>query len=107
MGSPARARLRGALTVAGVSTALVVGIGLVLVAMTLGRCDAFGGRCPSERPSLFGDDVFGMAAVGAALVVAVPILAARLSKGRLVVAAAAGLVAAVVVGSIARSSAYG
>ncbi len=67
---PARASIRSVLATVSVVISVLVGLGLVLVAATLGRCDAFGGRCPAERPPLYDDDVFGMASVGAALVLA-------------------------------------
>jgi hypothetical protein len=87
--------------------AVVIGLALILAAATLGRCDAFGGRCPAERPPLFEDDVFGMAVFGTALVVAVPMFLSGPSKRRFVVAVGIGLVAALVVGLVARSAAYG
>jgi hypothetical protein len=105
-GEPARPWRR---IVAGIAigVAVVSGLALILVATTLGRCDAFGGRCPGVRPSLFDDDVFGMGALGAALVVAVPMFLSRPSKRRLLAAVGVGLVAALIVGLLARSSAYG
>ncbi|MEO8694514.1 MAG: hypothetical protein ABI658_13410 [Acidimicrobiales bacterium] len=72
--------------------------------MTLGRCDAFGGRCPGDNPPLLDDDVFGMAALGAFLVVAVPSFFHRPSKQRLLIAVAVGLAAGLIIGLIARSS---
>ena len=56
-----------------IGVAVAVGLGMIFLAMVVGSCDAFGGTCPAERPSLLEDDVFGMAAFGAVLVVAVPI----------------------------------
>jgi hypothetical protein len=90
-----------------IAGAVVFGLVLILAALTLGRCNAFGGRCPAERPPLFDDDVFGMAAFGTALVVAVPMFLSGPSKRRFVVAVGIGFVAAVAIGLVARSSAYG
>ena len=81
-----------------IGIAIVVGLGMIFLAMAFGSCDAMGGTCPRERPSLLEDDVFGMAAFGTALVVAVPIFLSRPSKRRLVIAVAVGLVAAFLVG---------
>ena len=90
-----------------IAGAVVFGLVLILAALTLGRCDAFGGRCPADRPPLFDDDVFGMAAFGTALVVAVPMFLSGPSKRRFVVAVGIGFVAAVAIGLVARSAAYG
>jgi hypothetical protein len=105
-GEPARP-LRRLLVVVAIGIAVVVGLALILLAATLGRCDAFGGRCPAERPPLFEDDVFGMAAFGTALVVVVPMFLSGPSKRRFVAAVGVGLVAALVVGLVTRSVAYG
>jgi hypothetical protein len=98
--------LRRLLAGVAIGGAVVFGLVLILAALTLGRCDAFGGRCPADRPPLFDDDVFGMAAFGTALVVAVPMFLSGPSKRRLVVAVAVGFIAALVVGLVARSIAY-
>ena len=51
---------------------MVLGAGIVLLAAAVGHCSAFGGRCPAEPPPLWDDDVFGTAAMGAALAVGLP-----------------------------------
>jgi len=99
--------LRRLLTGAAIAAAVLVGLVLVLASITLGRCDAFGGRCPADRPPLIEDDVFGFAAVGAALAVAVPVFLRRPSRQRLLRAVGYGALAALLVGLMARSSAYG
>ena len=92
----------------GIAAAVIVGGVMTVVAFAFGRCDAFGGRCPADPPAIFDDDVFGIAAVGAALVVGVPVLLDG-DRGRpnwrnaLFSAASAGLV----VGFVARTSAHG
>lgn len=78
---------------------------MITIAMVVGSCDAFGGSCPAERPPLLEDDVFGMAAFGSALVVAVPLFLSRPSKQRLLVAVAVGLPVALFVGLVLSSSA--
>jgi hypothetical protein len=98
---------RRALVGATVAVAMLLGLGMVVVAVTVGRCDAFGGRCPADPPPLFEDDVFGIAAFGAALLVAVPIFVMRPSMRRLLIAVGVGVASALFVGLIARSSAYG
>ena len=91
-------------TVIGIAIAfsVLVGLGLIAAAATLGRCDAFGGRCPADEPALLDDDVFGMAAFGAVLVVAVPFFLYRPSKRRFLASVPVGVGAALVVGLIAR-----
>ena len=78
--------LRRAMIGIAITTSVVAGLVLIVASATLGRCDAFGGPCPAERPSLFDDDVFGMAAFGAALIVVVPVFGYRPSRRRLGVA---------------------
>ena len=90
-----------------VGSSIVGGLGLILLSVTLGRCDAFGGRCPADRPSLLDDDVFGMAFTGTALVVMVPWFLHRPSVRRLGRVVAAGLVAALIIGLSAREVAGG
>ena len=97
----ARTLRRTAVGIAIISSVLV-GLCLILVAGTLGRCDAFGGRCPADEPALLDDDVFGMAAFGGVLVVAVPYFLYRPSKRRLLAAVPVGVAAALIVGLIAR-----
>ena len=96
--------MRRTLLVIAVASAVIVGVCLMLVAVTLGRCDAFGGRCPADEPALLDDDVFGMAAFGALLVVAVPYFCYRPSKRRLLTSVPIGVAAGLIVGLIARSS---
>jgi len=84
-----------------------VGLGMVFLAATVGSCSAFGGRCPAEPPPLYDDDVFGLAAMGTALVVGVPWFVSRPSKRRFVQALVAAAVAAVLVGLMVRSAAHG
>ena len=91
---------------AAIGISVVIGLGMILLAMTVGSCDAFGGRCPAERPPLLEDDVFGMVAFGTVLVVAVPMFLSHPSKRRFVIAAGVGLVAAFLVGMIVSSAAH-
>ena len=95
-------------TLIGITTASTVVFGsmLILAAVTLGRCNAFGGRCPADEPPLFDDDVFGMAAIGAFLIVAVPLFFSRPSAKRVLIALPLGLAAGLLVGLIARSYAH-
>ena len=92
-------------TLIGITTvsAVVFGSLLILAAVTFGRCDAFGGRCPADEPPLFEDDVFGMAALGTFLIVAVPLFLYRPSTKRLLIALPVGVVAGLLVGLITRS----
>ncbi len=90
-----------------VGSSIVVGVGLILIAATLGSCGAFGGRCPADRPPLLDDDVFGMAAFGTALLVIVPGFTHRPSLRRLGVVVGLGLVAALFVGLLVREVAHG
>jgi hypothetical protein len=92
-------------TLIGITTVSAVAFGslLILVAVTLGRCDAFGGTCPADEPPLFEDDVFGMAAFGAFLIVAVPLFLYRPSMKRLLMALPIGVVAGLLFGLIARA----
>jgi hypothetical protein len=96
---------RVARVVAG-AVAVVFGAGLYLLAVTVGDCSAFGGRCPQDAPALLDDDVFWMAAIGAALAVGVPILLARPSLRRAAIAAGVAIAAGLLAGLIARGSAY-
>ena len=91
--------------IVGISLAIVFGAGLILIAFTLGDCSAFGGRCPQDPPPLLDDDTFGMAAIGAALVVGVPVFLSAPSWRRLAIAAGSALAAALVIGLLARSAA--
>jgi hypothetical protein len=96
--------LRRSLTGITIACAVVFGLVLIVAAWTLGRCDAFGGRCPADEPPLLEDDVFGMTAFGAFLIVAVPYFFYRPSKQRLLIALPIGIAAGLIVGLIARSS---
>lgn len=98
-----------AIRVAGVAAAVVaavVGAGMILVGATVGHCSAFGGSCPADPPPLWEDDVFGMAATGAALVVG-PLLALRRRSRRWPTAVGGAAAAALVVGLLVRSVAHG
>jgi hypothetical protein len=96
---------RVARVVAG-TVAVLFGAGLYLLAVTLGDCSAFGGRCPQDVPPLLDDDVFWMAAFGAAIAVGVPTLLAQPSRRRAAIAAGVALGAGLLAGLIARGSAY-
>jgi len=85
------------------AAAVVVGSGILLVALTLGRCDAFGGRCPADRPPLLQDDSFVLAAAGAALAVGMPVLLLVRPARRLAVGLAAAVLVALVTGLIGRA----
>ena len=85
----------------------MLGLLSVLAAATLGSCDAFGGRCPADRPSPWNDDVFGMAAFGTALIVVIPTFVRRPSWRRLGQAIAAGVVSALVVGLLVADASHG
>ncbi len=86
---------------------VLLGATLLLVAVTLGSCSAFGGRCPADRPPLIDDDTFGTAAAGAFLIVAIPTFVSRPSRRRLGLGIVVGLSAAIIVGLVVRSIAYG
>ena len=86
--------------------AAIVGTGMILVAATLGQCSAFGGRCPADAPPLWDDDVFGVSAMGAALVTG-PLLALRRGPRRWRIAATGAVVAALLIGLLVRSGAHG
>lgn len=88
--------------------AVLIGVGLVLLAVTIGHCSAFGGACDGDAPPLLDDDVFGMSAFGGALAVGAPLLLRRVeARRRLLVAFGGALVAALLVGLLARSIAHG
>lgn len=48
--------------------AIVVGLVVASLAVWVGSCDAFGGRCPSDPEPLLENDVFGGALVGVGLI---------------------------------------
>ena len=83
--------------VAGGALAGLLGLATVVVTAMLGHCSAFGGPCPSE--GLEGDVIGGLA-IGAALAVGGPLLAARPDRVGLlravIVSVAAAIVAALV-----------
>ena len=89
-----------------IGLAVVIGLAMIFGAMIVGSCDAFGGTCPAEQPPLLEDDVFGMAAFGTVLVVAVPMFLSHPSKRRLAIAVGVGLVAAFLVGMVVSSAAH-
>lgn len=105
--SQARRWLRSGAAGIAVGVSIVAGLVLLLGAFTLGRCDAFGGRCPADRPALLADDVFGMATFGAALLLLPIGISLRPGGRRIVVFALAGVAIAVLVGLLARSAAHG
>lgn len=93
---------------AAVVVAVIVGVALMAVAFTFGRCDAFGGRCPADSPPILDDDTFGIAATGAAMAVGVPMLLYGADDGpRWRRALAAAAVAGLLVGLAARGAATG
>ena len=95
------------LVVLVIVASVLLGATLILIALTLGSCSAFGGRCPADRPPLIDDDTFGLAATGAFLIVALPTFASRPSWRRLGLGIVAGLCAALIIGLVVRSIAYG
>lgn len=99
----------GVVRIAGVAAtvvAVVVGVGMVLVAAMVGDCSAFGGTCPADPPPLLDDDVFGMSAAGAFLIAA-PLLTWRRGPRRWAIALGGGIGTAVLIGLMVRSGAHG
>lgn len=88
-------------------SAVIFGLGLVVLVSAVGHCSAFGGACPSDPPALWDDDVFGSAAAGGFIAVAIPMWLREPTWLRLRTAMPVGLAVAVVVGLIARSAAAG
>ena len=82
---------------------ILAGLALVLIAVVVGDCSAFGGSCPAEAPPLWDDDTLRFAALGAALAVGPPIFLSRPTLRRLLIALGAAAGAAVAVGLMARS----
>lgn len=82
------------LRVLGAVAAIFIGLGTVVLVMAVGHCSAFGGTCP--RQGGFPEDTFRLAALGGALMVAVPYYLRRPSWKRL----AAAVVLAVVAGGL-------
>ena len=95
--------MRRLLVGTAIVVAVVIGVSMIGIAMVVGQCDAFGGRCPAEPTPLWEDDMFGTAASGALLAVAAPVFLTRPSKRRFVLALGLGIAAAVFVGFLARS----
>ncbi|MEJ7800077.1 MAG: hypothetical protein WKF60_06125 [Ilumatobacter sp.] len=102
--APSRPIWRSVIMIGASVVCVMVGLGMVLIAFTLGRCDAFGGRCPADRPPFFDDDAMGTAALGAALFAAP--FALRRSRRWWVAVVACALVAAAV-GLLARGVVHG
>lgn len=96
---------RRALSVIVAVGAVVIGAACVLLAVTIGDCSAFGGRCPSDPQPLLEDDTFGMAAFGAALATGVPVFLRRPGWRRAALAIGVGVIAALVIGLAVRGSA--
>lgn len=87
--------------------AVLFGLGMIGLAVTVGHCSAFGGTCPSEPPALWEDDVFGIAFSGAALGVGVPYWLSKPSVRRFWIAVGVGIGAGFLVGLVARGYAVG
>lgn len=104
--NPTSARMLRAAGIGAAVLASVIGAGIVLVAATLGHCSAFGGRCPADVPPLWDDDVFGISALGGALVVG-PVLALRRGPHRWWIAVGGAIVAAMLIGLLARAAVHG
>jgi hypothetical protein len=84
---------------------VAVGLSLILLASVVGDCNFAAGRCPADPPPVWDDDTFGTAAVGAALLVGVPVFLSRPSWRRLAIAAVAAASAGVLIGLVVRSGA--
>jgi hypothetical protein len=85
----------------------VVGLAVVVATVVVGHCSAFGGRCPAEAPPLLDDDVFWLAATGATLaLVPAALLVPRFTR-RTASSVAAALMAAGLVGMVARFAVLG
>ena len=91
--------------VVGIGVSIAVGLMLILLAYTVGDCGFAAGRCPSDPPPLWDDDTFGTAAVGAALLVGVPVFLSRPSWRRLAIAVGAAAGVGLLIGLMVRSSA--
>lgn len=85
---------------------IVFGFLTVAIAVLLGDCGAFGGRCPAEPPRLLDDDVFRIAAMGAALMVGPTTFLLDPGVKRLWLAIGVAVAAGIVVGLVGRSMAY-
>lgn len=73
--------------------AVVIGVGVFLLAVTVGDCSAFGGSCPATGVN---DDVLGTAGIAGVLMGAGVMLAVRPAMRTLPRAAMAALIAGVV-----------
>jgi hypothetical protein len=76
---------------------------MVLLAVTIGHCSAFGGRCPSEPPALLDDDAFGTAAFGAAIAVGIPMWLVRPTRTGFIQAFASAVTVGLLVGLVVRA----
>ncbi len=85
----------------------VVWAGYMLALVTLGSCDAFGGRCDGTSPPVFEDDVAGGAFVGTAVAAWVLWWLRHPSRRQAAVGVAVALAVAVAVAFIARGIAHG
>ena len=99
--------LANAARVVGIGASIAIGLMLIALAAAVGDCGFAGGRCPADAPPVLEDDTFGTAAIGAALLVGVPVFLSRPSRRRLAIAAAAAIGAGLLVGLMVRSSANG
>ena len=91
--------------VVGIGLSVAAGLMLILLASVVGDCNFAAGRCPSDPPPLWDDDTFGTAAIGAMLLVGVPIFLSRPSWRRLAIAAIAAAGAGLLIGLVVRSGA--
>jgi len=85
----------------------VIWAGYMLALVTLGSCDAFGGRCDGTSPPVLEDDVAGGAFVGTAAAVWVLWWLRRPSIRHAAVGVPLAFVVAVVVALLARGIAQG
>ena len=99
-----RILLKALRVIVGVS-AVVAGALIVLVVAAVGHCSAFGGTCP--RASTLDGDVFGGAAMGAALAIGVPMWMVRPTRRRFLIAVGAAVVAGLLVGVLVLAATAG
>lgn len=85
----------------------VVWAGYMLALVTLGSCDAFGGRCDGTSPPVFEDDVAGGAFVGTAAAAWVLWWLRHPSRRQAAVGVAVAFAVAVAVTFVARGIAHG
>ena len=95
------ARFLAARVVAGVFVVSVWAASLSIV-VTLGACDAFGGRCDGSRPTLFDDGGFGTSFVTTSVAAWVLWWLRRPSKRSAMVGVPVAFVVAVVVAFVTR-----